>query len=371
MATSRLRDLTALGQSVWLDYIQRDLLTGGGFRRLIDADGVSGVTSNPAILEKAIVEHQDYDAAIRAMPGLDPRALYEQLAIEDLRMAADLLRPVHEASRGRDGYVSFEVSPHLAYDTEATVREARRLWRALDRPNSLIKVPATAQGIAAIRQLIADGINVNVTLLFGLPRYREVAQAYLAGLEARAARGKPLSSVASVASFFLSRIDTLVDGRLDALTSGVSRERAAALRGRTAIASARLAYQACRELFSGDRWQRLAAAGAGTQRLLWASTSTKDPAYSDVKYVDALIGAGTINTLPPETLDAYRDHGHPAARLEADIEAAHDTLAGLAQLGIDLQALTGQLEREGVEKFIAAFDKLLDNLARRAPVPAG
>jgi len=370
MATSTLLELTALGQSIWLDYIQRVLLTSGGFQHLIDADGISGVTSNPAILEKAIVEHTDYDAAIRAMPGLDPRALYEQLAIEDLQMAADLLRPVHVSSRGRNGYVSFEVSPHLAYDTEATVREARRLWRALDRPNSLIKVPATAEGVAAIQQLIVDGINVNATLLFSLQRYREVAQAYLAGLEARAARGKPLSSVASVASFFLSRIDTLVDGRLDALTADVSREKAVALRGRTAIASARLAYQTWRELFSGERWQRLATAGAGTQRLLWASTSTKDPAYSDIKYVDALIGTGTINTLPLETLDAYRDHGHPAVRLEADIEAAHGTLAGLAPLGIDLQALTDQLEREGVQKFIAAFDKLLANLARRTPVPA-
>lgn len=369
MATSTLRGLAAHGQSIWLDYIQRALLTGGGFRHLVEADGVSGVTSNPAILEKAIVEHRDYDAAIRSQSGLDPRALYEHLAIEDLQMAADLLRPVHDASRGRDGYVSFEVSPHLAYDTEATVREAGRLWRALDRPNSLIKVPATAPGVAAIRQLIAEGINVNATLLFSLQRYREVAQAYLAGLEARAAQGRPLSSVASVASFFLSRIDTLVDRRLDALAADVSRERATALRGRTAIASARLAYQAYRELFSGARWQRLAASGAGTQRLLWASTSTKNPAYSDVKYVDALIGAETINTLPMETLDAYRDHGHPAARLEADIEAAHETLAGLAQLGIDLQSLADQLEREGVQKFIDAFDKLLDNLARRTSVP--
>jgi transaldolase len=370
MATSTLLGLAAHGQSIWLDYIQRALLTGGGFRRLVDADGVSGVTSNPAILEKAIVEHRDYDAEIRALSGLDPRALYEHIAVEDLQMAADLLHPVYEASRGRDGYVSFEVSPHLAYDTQATVREARRLWGALDRPNSLIKVPATAPGIAAIQQLITEGINVNVTLLFGLQRYREVAQAYLAGLEARVAQGKPLPSVTSVASFFLSRIDTLVDRRLDALTADVSLEKAAALRGRTAIASARLAYQAYRELFSGERWQRLDAAGAGKQRLLWASTSTKDPAYSDTKYVDALIGAETINTLPMATLDAYRDHGHPEARLETDIEAAYATLAGLAQLGIDLQALTDQLEREGVQKFIDAFDKLLDNLARRTPVPA-
>jgi len=370
MATNSLPGLTALGQSIWLDYIQRALLTSGGFQRLIDADGVSGVTSNPAIFEQAIIEHHDYDAAIRAMPDLDPRALYERLAIEDLQMAADQLRPVYESTGGRDGFVSFEVSPHLAYDTAATLREARRLWGALNRPNSLIKVPATAAGVVAIRQLIAEGINVNATLLFSLQRYGEVAQAYIDGLETRAGQGEPLGGVASVASFFLSRIDTLVDDRLDALTADGSTRDVTSLRGRIAIASARLAYQAYRQLFSGERWQPLAEAGAGTQRLLWASTSTKDPAYSDVKYVDALIGAGTINTLPLETLDAYRDHGRPEARLETDLEAARDALAGLAQLGLDLHTLTDQLEREGVQKFIAAFDKLLENLSRHTSVPA-
>lgn len=365
MKTSPLSIVTSLGQSIWLDYIQRALLTGNEFQRLIDEDGVSGVTSNPAILEKAIVEHHDYDAAIRAMPGADAQALYEQLAIEDLQMAADLLSPIYESTQGRDGFVSFEVSPHLADDAEATVREARRLWLALNRPNSLIKVPATPAGIIAIQQLITEGINVNATLLFSLQRYQEVAQAYLAGLETRAQQGKPLANVSSVASFFLSRIDTLVDSKLDALTSEATQTQVKALRGQSAIASARLAYQAYRQLFFGEHWQALAAAGARSQRLLWASTSTKDPICSDIKYVEALIGAETINTLPPETLAAYRDHGEPAQRLEQDLDAARTVLAGLAELGLDLDALTAQLEKEGVQKFTMAFTALLENLRRR------
>ena len=369
MNNNPLLTIKRLGQSVWLDYIQRALITSGGLQRLIDTDGVSGVTSNPAILEKAIVEHQDYDAVIRARSGLDAQALYEQLAIADLQQAADLFRPVYEASHGRDGFVSFEVSPHLADDTEATVREARRLWSALNRPNSLIKVPATTAGIAAIQQLIADGINVNATLLFSLQRYQEVAQAYLAGLEARAEQGKPLVAVSSVASFFLSRIDTLVDSKLDTLAT--ARQQAQRLRGQTAIASARLAYQTYKRLFAGARWGRLAVAGATTQRLLWASTSTKDPAYSDVKYVEALIGAETINTLPPETIEAYRDHGLPETRLETELEFASDVLTGLAEVGLDLDELTRQLEREGVQKFIAAFDKLLAKLGQRTTALAG
>lgn len=369
MTTSPLLIVNRLGQSIWLDYIQRALLAGGEFQRMIDRDGVSGVTSNPAILEKAIVEHHDYDAEIEATSGLDARALYEQLAIEDLQQAADLLRPVYEASSGRDGFVSLEVSPHLADDAGATIGEARRLWAVLDRPNSLIKVPATTAGVAAIRQLIADGININATLLFGLQRYQAVAESYLEGLDTRRQQGKPLEHVTSVASFFLSRIDTLVDSRLDELTDDATRIQAQALRGRAAIASARLAYQTGKQLFSGERWQRLAQAGGRKQRLLWASTSTKDPGYSDIKYVEALIGPGTINTLPLETLEAYRTHGHPEARLETDIDMARETLAGLAALDIDMQAISAQLEREGVQKFVVAFDKVLGNLARRIPAP--
>ncbi len=365
MPTNPLLSVKRLGQSIWLDYIQRALLTTGEFQHMINNDGVSGVTSNPAILEKAIVEHHDYDAAIMASHARDAPSLYEELAIADLQQTADMLAPQFSASQGRDGFVSMEVSPRLAYDTKATVEEARRLWSILDRPNGLIKVPATRAGIVAISELIAEGINVNATLLFSLQRYTEVAQAYLTGLEIRAEKGEPLVNVASVASFFLSRIDTLVDSKLDALLADATRQQVQALRGETAIASARLAYQEYKRLFAGDRWQPLAAAGARSQRLLWASTSTKDPGYSDVKYIEALIGIDTINTLPLETLAAYRDHGNPALRLEQDIDRARLTLDGLTELGLDLGALTEQLEQEGVQKFINAYTALLENLNQR------
>lgn len=365
MNTNPLLTIKQLGQSIWLDYIQRALLTSGEFQNMIDNDGVSGVTSNPAILEKAIVEHHDYDAAIKAVHAANAPALYEQLAIADLQQAADMLAPQYAATQGRDGYISMEVSPRLAYDTKDTLREARRLWSVLNRPNSLIKVPATPAGVSAIKQLIADGINVNATLLFSLQRYTEVAQAYLEGLEIRADRGEPLDTVASVASFFLSRIDTLVDNKLDALMTDSTHQQVQVLRGQTAIASARLAYQDYKRLFSGERWQRLETAGARTQRLLWASTSTKDPTYSDIKYIEALIGVDTINTLPLETLAAYRDHGIPEQRLEQDIDMARATLDGLADLGLDLDALTKQLEQEGVQKFTTAYTTLLENLNQR------
>jgi len=367
MKSNPLMKVKSLGQSIWLDYIQRDLLSSGEFQRLMNEDGVSGVTSNPAILEKAIVAHHDYDDAIDAMQGSDANKIYEQLAIEDLQHAADLLSPQYEASQGQDGFVSFEVSPLLAHDTEATVSEARRLWSALDRPNSFIKVPATKAGIAAISVLIAEGININATLLFSLQRYKEVAEAYISGLEMRAKRGDSLTSVISVASFFLSRIDTLVDTKLDELLakSPSNQQQLIALRGQSAIASARLAYQDYKQLFTGERWQQLAAAGAKTQHLLWASTSAKDPAYSDIKYVEALIGAETINTLPMETLLAYRDHGEPAARLEHNIDTAQLTLKELADIGLDLNVITDQLEEEGVQKFIMAYTALLKNLHQR------
>jgi transaldolase len=365
--TNPLMKIKRLGQSLWLDYIQRGLLSSGEFQRLIDNDGICGVTSNPAIFEKAMVEHDDYDAAIRDMPGTDANVVYEHLAIADLQQAADLLNPVYESSQGRDGYVSFEVSPQLAYDTDATVAEARRLWAALNRPNSLIKVPATLAGVAAIQQLTAEGININATLLFSLQRYLEVAQAYISGLEMRAAKGEALTSAASVASFFLSRIDTLVDSQLDAVTAGPLQQKAQALRGGAAIASARLAYQDYKRLFSGARWQRLVAAGAQTQRLLWASTSTKDPSYSDIKYVEALIGAETINTLPPDTVAAYRDHGQPEIRLEDDLADAEHALVSLADMELDLNAITDQLEKEGVQKFCTAYGTLFENLQQRIP----
>jgi transaldolase len=360
MINNPLMMVKHLGQSIWLDYIQRGLLTSGEFQKMIDVDGVCGVTSNPAILKEAIVEHHDYDDAIEAMEFQSASELYEKLAIEDLQRAADMLRPVYESTNGRDGFVSLEVSPHLAYDTELTINEARRLWSVLDRPNSLIKVPATVAGVAAIRHLIADGISVNATLLFSLHRYQEVAQAYLDGLEQRAEKGEPLGAVSSVASFFLSRIDTLVDSKLDAIPSSVMQE--IPLRGQAAIASARLAYQLFKQIFSGERWQALEEAGASQQRLLWASTSTKDPDYRDVKYVEALIGPDTINTLPVKTLEAFRDHGKAESLLDTDLLLSHDVLVGLEKLGVDLQLLTTQLEDEGVQKFITAYDQLLENL---------
>lgn len=365
MKASPLLTIKSLGQSIWLDYIQRTLLTSGDFQRLIDNDGICGVTSNPSILEKAIVEHHDYDAAIKMTQGIDANALYEHLAIEDLQQAADLLRPIYEKTQGRDGFVSFEVSPLLAYDTKNTVQEASRLWQALNRANTLIKVPATPEGVIAIKQLITDGINVNATLLFSLQRYQEVAQAYLDGLETRMVQGKSLSCMASVASFFLSRIDKLMDRKLDTLTDKLTQQQIKKLRGETAIASARLAYQKYKRLYSGERWQRLAAAGARPQRLLWASTSAKDPTYSNTKYVEALIGADTINTLPLDLLTTYRNYGDPAVRLEHNIDMARNVLVELNDLGLDLNAIAEQLEKEGVQKFSTAYQILLENLRQR------
>lgn len=365
---NRLRRIESLGQSLWLDYIERALLAGGGLECLIHDDGISGVTSNPAIFEKAI-QHADYDAAIAllARRGLGAQEIYEELAFEDVSLAADLLRDVYETSCmraccGCDGYVSLEVSPQLAHDTAATVAEAKRLWNRVGRPNLMIKVPATRAGLPAIRQLIADGINVNVTLLFGVARYREVAESYFAGLEDRLAQGGTIDRVASVASFFLSRIDTLVDGYLDHAGQPQARE----LRGQAAIAYARLAYLDYQEFMRSPRWQALTARGARPQRLLWASTSTKDPAYDDVKYVDALIGPDTVNTLPPETMTAYRDHGKPALRLEEGTDAARALPGQLAALGVDLTAVSDELERQGVQKFIEPYERLLATLARRA-----
>lgn len=356
--------LKALGQSIWLDFIDRELVRGGSLARLIEADGLAGLTSNPTIFAKAIGQGDAYDDAIRARltAQFDTKALYEALALEDLRAAADIFSPVYSASRGRDGYVSFEVSPHLAHDTAATVHEARRLWAAFDRPNAMIKVPGTRAGLEAIRALIAEGVNVNVTLLFGLRRYAEVVEAFLAGLETRAAAGGPIDRIASVASFFLSRIDTLVDARLDAIDTPQAR----ALRGQTAIAAARLAYQYYRQWTATERWRRLAEQGAPSQRLLWASTSTKDPRYSDIKYVEALIGPDTVSTVPPETLAAYRDHGRPALRLEQDLLEAMALPDALGRLGIVLDEVSAELERDGVQKFAESFDRLLSTLEQRA-----
>lgn len=363
MLENPLLQLNALGQSVWLDFIDHDLLTSGRLARLIKEDGLAGLTSNPAIFERAIGESHQYDGAIRARGGQarDTEALYEALALDDVRAAADQFGGRYRDSRGYDGYVSLEVSPHLADDADATVLAAQRLWSAFGRPNAMIKVPGTKAGLQAIPALLAQGININVTLLFGVERYREVVEAFLAGLEARAAAGQRVDHVASVASFFLSRIDTLVDHRLDAIGGADAR----ALRGQTAVACAKLAYQHFHRWTAAERWQRLAQHGARPQRLLWASTSTKDPTYSDTKYVDPLIGADTVTTLPPETLAAYREHGRPETTLEAGLDAAEAVPPALRRLGIELADVSAQLEREGVRKFNEPFDKLLAVLERR------
>jgi transaldolase len=368
--TNPLKQLATLGQSIWLDYIRRDLFAGGKLRRLIDDDGLRGMTSNPSIFEKAIVESKDYDADIRTMAGQgkDVASIYEALSQHDVKSAADEFRPLYEKTEGKDGYVSLEVNPHLARDTGGTIKEARRLWAALDRPNVLIKVPGTVEGLPAIHQLISEGISVNVTLLFGLPRYRQVADAYIAGIEARAAQGKPVKQVASVASFFVSRIDVLVDSLLE--KPDVQNGKLSALdkkdHGHVAIASAKVAYQIFKEVFGSERFKNLAAQGARVQRLLWASTSTKNPNYSDVKYVEALIGPDTVNTAPLETIDAYRDHGDPKARLEENVNDARLALTRLSDLGIDIDKVTQQLEDEGVKKFNEPFDKLMETLAQRS-----
>jgi transaldolase len=369
MNKNPLLGLEALGQSVWWDYLRRNALDNGELKQLIDQDGLGGLTSNPSIFEKAIGESNDYDTAIRSMvmERKSIEEIYDALTIEDIQRAADLFRPVFDRLKGGDGFVSLEVSPKLAHDTADTVTEARRLWSAVDRPNLFIKVPATREGLPAIQQLIGEGINVNITLLFGLPRYREVVEAYLLGLETLAARGKPLAQVSSVASFFLSRIDVLIDPLLEKIRmqDGPIAEIAAGLHGQVAISSAKVAYQIYQEIFSGERFQKLAKLGARTQRLLWASTGTKNPDYSDIKYVEALIGRETINTMPPETLDAYRDHGKPLSQLEEGTQEAYRVLEALGQAGVDLDASTQQLEDEGVTKFSQAFAKLMAALQEK------
>ena len=372
-----LKALARFGQSVWLDYIRRSLLTSGELARLIEEDGLCGMTSNPAIFEKAIAGSADYSEALGQFAtrgNLDAKFVYEQLAIRDIQDAADALRGVYDRTRRRDGYVSLEVSPYLAHKTGETIEEARRLWKAVGRENVMIKVPGTPEGIPAVRELIGSGVNVNVTLLFALDVYAQVAEAFISGLEDYATRGSDVSRVASVASFFVSRIDTLVDAELSAhLQSAQNPDEGVSLgslQGKAAIASARLAYQKYREIFSAPRWQALARRGAQTQRLLWASTSTKNPAYRDVLYVEELIGPDTVNTIPPATLDAFRDHGVPRASLEENLEAARRTLENLARAGISLKAVTDQLTAEGVKLFADAFDKLLAAVAAQLKHPA-
>jgi transaldolase len=368
MKENPLRKLGTLGQSVWLDYIRRDLIVSGELRRLIKEDGLRGMTSNPSIFEKAISGSHDYDEDIRVMvhEGKGVKAIYEAISQRDVQSAADEFRPLYDKTEGGDGYVSLEVNPHLAHDTGGTLEEARRLWAALSRPNVLIKVPATAEGLPVIRQLIGEGINVNVTLLFGIPRYRQVVEAYLAGVEARVAQAKPVRTVASVASFFVSRIDALVDPLLEKLIvqGGEHGNLAKMMHGQVAVASAKVAYQIYKEMFESIRFRKLADKGALTQRLLWASTSTKNPEYSDVKYIESLIGPHTVDTVPVETLDDYRDHGKPRDRIEQEVATARRMLDRLAELDISIDKVTQQLEDEGVEKFSKSFDKLMATLEK-------
>lgn len=370
-AVNRVRALQRFGQSVWLDYLRHSLFTSGAFSRLIDEDGLRGVTSNPSIFEKAVAGGTDYLNALHEIElqgDASPMALYEALAIRDIRDAADLLRPVYDSAAGADGYVSLEVSPYLAHDTAGTIAEARRLWRAVDRANLMIKVPASNEGLPAIRQLTAEGINVNITLLFGLDRYEEVARAYIDGLAAYVQRGGDPGRVNSVASFFVSRIDTMVDQRIEARlaveTDSATRAVLQGLLGRVAIANARLAYQRYLTLCRTPVWRDLAARGARPQRLLWASTSTKNPRYGDVRYVEELIGPDTVNTMTPATLDAFRDHGRVRHSVEHHLDDAHQTIDDLARAGISLLDVTNQLLEDGVGQFTGSFDTLLATVAR-------
>ncbi len=372
MKDNPLLKLEAFGQSIWIDFIRRGTILSGELKKLIDEDGVTGVTSNPSIFEKAIGGSSDYDEAIHAPAG-DGKSLeqiYESLVVEDIQHAADLFRPVLDRSDGADGFVSLEVSPRLANNTAQTIAEAHRLWQEVARPNVMIKVPATMEGLPAIQQLIGEGINVNITLLFGLPRYLKVAEAYIAGLETLAEQGKSLKSVSSVASFFLSRIDSLLDPTLEKLIATDKSKKAFAeqCHGQVAILSAKAAYQIYQELFESERFGKLKARGARTQRLLWASTSTKNPAYDELKYIEALIGPHTINTVPSETLTAYRNHGKPAVRLDSDAAKANAVLGRLKELGIDLDAATKKLEEEGVRKFAKAFDGLMKAIKEKQSV---
>jgi len=364
--------LRQYGQSVWLDFIRRSLIAGGELKRLVGDDALGGVTSNPAIFEKAIDGSNDYATAIEAIthdePGLPAKEVYELLAIKDIQDATDVLRPVYEKTSTRDGYVSLEVSPDLANDTDGTIKEARHLWKAVARPNVMIKVPATPAGLPAIRTLIGEGINVNVTLLFARDAYEAVAQAFIEGLEARARKGEPLGHVASVASFFVSRIDTLVDALIAEkvkTATGPEKARLEGLLGKVAIANAKLAYESYKKIFAGPRWGALAAKGAQTQRVLWASTGTKNPHYRDVLYVEELIGPDTVNTVPPETLSAFRDHGRPRASLEEAVTEAMETLDDLEKAGISLKKVTDDLLADGVKKFVEPFAKLLKAVERR------
>jgi transaldolase / glucose-6-phosphate isomerase len=365
-ATNPLQALLGYGQSMWLDYIRRDLITSGSLKKMIAEDGLRGMTSNPAIFEKAIAESSLYDDMLKSLASradLDTTARYEQIAIRDIQDAADALRPVYESSKFRDGYVSLEVSPLLAMETQETIDEARRLWKTVNRPNVMIKIPGTPEGLPAIRRAIGEGINVNVTLLFAQEVYEKVAEAHIAGLEDLAKRGGNLRTIGGVASFFISRIDSLVDSMIDdkLKTTADAQQQTLLknLKGKVAIANGKLTYLRYQRIFSGPRWQALAAQGAQTQRVLWASTSTKNPAYRDVMYVEELIGPDTVNTMPPATIDAFRDHGRLRNSLTEDVAGAQNVMDNLARAGISITEVTDKLTADGVKLFADAFHKLL------------
>ena len=361
-----LKELLNYGQSMWLDYIRRDLFTTGKLKQMIADDGLRGMTSNPTIFEKAIADSSLYDDMLKSLASrkdLDATGKFEQIAIRDIQTAADTLRPVYQESNFHDGYVSLEVSPYLARKTQETMDEARRLWKAVQRENVMIKVPGTAEGIPAIRQLISEGININVTLLFAQEVYEKVAEAHIAGLEEFAKRGGNLKKIAGVASFFISRIDTLIDSllndRIKKTSDANQQELFKNLLGKVAIANGKLTYQRYQRIFSGPRWQALASKGAQTQRVLWASTSTKNPAYRDVIYIEELIGPDTVNTMPPATIDAFRDHGKLRNSLTEDVAGAQKVMDDLARAGISIREVTDKLTDDGVKLFADAFDKLL------------
>ncbi|RKE53758.1 MULTISPECIES: transaldolase [unclassified Sphingomonas] len=371
-----LNDLEGFGQAVWLDFVDRKFLEAGGLQKLVDEDGLTGVTSNPSIFEKAMGHGDAYDSTLaeydKQHAGAATIDRYEHLAIQDIKAAAETLKPVYDKLDAKDGYVSLEVSPYISDDTDATIAEAKKLWGMVDRPNLMIKIPGTLAGGPAISSTIASGINVNVTLLFALDAYIRVAEAYAAGLEERVKQGQPIDKIASVASFFVSRIDSSIDKEIDARLEKGDAEADAlkAVRGKVAIANAKMAYQWYLDFLKSDRWRALAAKGAQPQRLLWASTGVKDPSYPDTLYIDTLIGKDTVNTMPPKTMDAFRDHGTAAETITQDVEGAKHTLAEAERLGLDLNGVTGKLVEEGVASFVKAFDDLLGAIAKKQPATA-
>lgn len=375
-AKNPLKGLLDYGQSPWMDYIRRDLLTGGELKRLIHDDGLRGMTSNPSIFAKAIASSKDYSDILDSADAkkLNATELYEKIAVRDVQDAADIFRPVYEESRQRDGYVSLEVSPTLALEMQKTLDEARRLWKMVNRPNVMIKVPGTKECVPAIRQLLEEGININITLLFAQSAYEAVAEAYIAALEARAVKGQDVAHIASVASFFVSRIDTLADSLIDEKLKTASdpaqKSLLESLKGKVAIANAKVTYKKYQELFSGPRWQALAAKGAQTQRLLWASTSTKNKAYRDVIYVEELIGADTVDTIPPATFDAFRDHGKLRPSLTENVDQAAKTMSDLQKAGLSMKEITDKLLVDGIKLFADAFKELLEATGKSAGVRA-